>query len=54
MSKNIKPSYLCDYERVNDCKKILCQKECYETLRKDRAKLDDKGKPIITGYIKYY
>ena len=52
MNKNIIPVYLCDYERVNDCIKSECQKDCFKTLKRGRAKLDEKGKPIITEFIK--
>lgn len=51
MKKEIIPSYLCDFERVNDCPKTECQQNCFRTLIKDRAKLDEEGKPIITGYV---
>lgn len=52
MNKNIVPVYVCDYRRVRDCLKSECQKECFKTLIKDRAKLDEHGKPIIVEFIK--
>lgn len=51
MSKNIKPCYICDYKRVTDCPKDRCQKDCFQTLIKERARLDKEGNPIITGYL---
>lgn len=52
MNKNIVPAYVCDYVRVKDCLKSQCQTECFKTLRRDRAKLDEHGKPIIAEFIK--
>ena len=52
MKGKITPAYLCDFKRVKDCLKSECQTECFRTLNKDRAKLDEKGKPIIVGFVK--
>lgn len=52
MKSKIVPAYACDYERVKDCLKSECQKDCFRTLKKERARLDEKGKPIIVGFVK--
>ena len=52
MKSNIIPAYLCDYKRVTDCLKSECQKDCFKTLKKERAKLDKNGKPLIVGFVK--
>lgn len=52
MKSNIIPAYICDYKRVKDCLKSECQKDCFKTLKRERAKLDEKGKPIIAGFVK--
>lgn len=51
MSKNIMPYYVCDYKRVTDCPKTECRVNCFYTIRKERAILDEEGKPIIAGYM---
>lgn len=52
MSRNIIPYYVCDYKRVNDCPKTECQINCFQTLIKERARLDEEGDPLIIGYLK--
>ena len=52
MSKNIMPYYVCDYKRVKDCPKTECQINCFQTIIKERARLDEEGKPLIIGYLK--
>ena len=51
MSRNIRPYYVCDYKRVKDCPKTECQINCFQTLIKERARLDEEGNPIIVGYM---
>lgn len=53
MKKSIVPAYLCDFERVTDCPKTDCQTECTRTLKLERAKFNEQGKPIIVGYIRH-
>lgn len=39
--------YLCEPSKNKECKKVTCQHICRHTRKKDCAKLDQNGMPII-------
>lgn len=39
--------YLCDPCKNTECQKSACQKQCKLTAKREFAKIDEDGKPII-------
>lgn len=43
--------YLCDPDKNKDCRKTICQKDCYFTTREECAKRYSDGEAVKTGEV---
>ncbi|GEM_PF-6381814 len=51
MKQEQNPRYICDPQKNKECSRNGCPGFCTHTMKKEFAKIDSDGNPIIEDYL---